>query len=140
MKIIEQAIYELIKNIVPDKAYWGAAPQPANGTTGAPFLRFNKNSEDTWRSIEGPSGMAQAYIQIDAYHDNQLGAAELGLQIKNLLDGYRGLVYYGNDSPQESIRIGGISFQDGLNTVDNEGEPLLYRSYGLFLVTYQTRD
>lgn len=132
MKLVEPAIYHLIKNTAPNKVYAHAAP---NGETG-PFVTFQRVDSVRWRSINGPSGTAQAYMQIDCYAQGYYDAKELGAAIETILDGYRGRVYYGTDSPQESVFIAGITLQNDVDVTDETDEPLLFRNSATYLVTY----
>lgn len=132
MKLVEKGIYELIKNTAVNKVFAMAAP---DGETG-PFVIFQRVDSERWRSINNPSGIAQAYIQIDAYAQGFYDAKELGAAIETVLDGYRGTVYYGTDSPQESVFIAGITLQNDADVTDETDEPLLFRNSGTYLVTY----
>lgn len=129
--MIEKAIYELIDSL--GDTYAMRAKQNAS----TPFIVFQNIGADRWRSVKGPSGMAQANIQIDSYDDSYYGAKELGEQIKTALDGYRGTVSYGSNSPQDTLRIAAISLQDETDLFDQTSEPFLYRSKHTYLVTYE---
>jgi hypothetical protein len=133
MKYPEKAIYELIKTLASGRVYGVKAPQNAT----PPFIVFQRIDSDRWRSVNGASGMAQATIQIDVYDDSLYGAKDVAIQIEDTLESYRGTVYYGSDSPQESIRIAGISTQNDSDSLDQTAEPFLFRNSADYLVTYE---
>jgi len=132
--MISRAVYNLIKTAAPAQdVYELMAPQGE----AAPFIVYNKTTESRWRHINGPDGMAQDTFQIDVYAGTSNQADEIANIIENTFDGYRGLVYYGSDSPQDSIRIGGISMQTGFSLLDQTDEPFLYRVSRDYLITYE---
>lgn len=134
MKFCEQALYELIRaELGHNRVYPLRAPQ--NET--APFVVYQRiGSNDRFRSINTPSNIAQASIQIDVYASTYESAKEIAGQLERILDGYRGTVYYGTDSPQQSVDIKGISLQNEFDALDQTEEPFLYRNSADYLVTY----
>lgn len=129
----EDAIFELCKSLVSDdKCFALVAPE---GETG-PFIIYQRVDSENFRDINGPSGLAQATIQIDSYAQGYNTVKDLADSIETTLDGYRGTVYYGDNSPQDSIDIGGISLQNDVDILDQEDEPVLYRVSAVYLVTY----
>lgn len=134
MKLLEKALFELIKNLAGSdtKVYALRAPKDAPG----PFIIFQRVDSSRFRSINNPSGVAQATIQIDCYAREYYAAKEMGLTMENLLDGYMGVVYYGDDSPSEFVDIAGISLQGDADILDDTDEPFLYRSTNSYLITY----
>lgn len=133
MKNVHPALYELLKTFASGRVTIARAPQ--NQTT--PFVVFQEVASERWRTINDRTGMCQDTFQIDVYGSTMNEAKELALSIENSLDGYRGTVYYGSDSPQDFVRIAGISRQDGGSTIDQTDEPFLYRAYADYLVTYE---
>lgn len=136
VKIVEPAIWELLKGLASGAVYFLRAPQNAIG----PFIVIQRTDSTRWRHINGPSGIAQAHIQIDCYDNTYYTAKALAASVETLLDGYDGIVYYGTNSPRESVEIGGISLQNDLDTLDQTDQPVLYRNISTFLVTYKQRD
>lgn len=134
MKFPEPAIFKLISTeLGHTRIYPLRAPQNAT----APFVVYQKTgSNDRWRGINRPSNIAQASIQIDVYAAAYDDAKTIAAQIERILDGYRGTVYYGASSPQESVEIKGISLQNDFDTLDQTDEPFLFRNSADFLVTY----
>lgn len=134
-KQVEKGIFELLKNLASGKVYLDMAPDGA-GSDG-PFIVIFRTGSERWRSINGPSGMAVAYLQIDAYAKLPYDAKNLGAAIETILDGYRNTVSYGTDSPQESVRIASSVLTGDEVAIDQEEEPVLYRNSLSFNVTYQ---
>lgn len=132
---MERALFEKIKTVpVPgDRIYAMRAPQNAT----APFVIYQRVSSERWRHINGPTGMIQATVQIDSYASTYHAAKELALLIEGVLDGFRGTVAYGGDSPQATIRFGGISCQNDIDLFDQTDEPFLYRVSADYLITYE---
>lgn len=129
----EGAIYELLKNEAGGKVYAMFAPQD----TAAPFVIFQRQSGERWRSLEGQSGLAQVEIQIDSYAGDFYSMRDLADSIETILDGYRATVYYGSNSPQNSIRIANISLQSESDIFDQTDEPFLFRNSAVYLVTFE---
>ena len=128
MKSLEKALYEKLKTLAGGKVY----PMKAPARSAGPFIIFQRTDSSRVRSINRPSGLAQAYIQVDAYAPTYYAAKELGQQIEAMLDGFRGVVYY----DATSIEVAGISMQNDVDIFDQTDEPFLFRSYASYLVTY----
>lgn len=138
-KYPEPAIFELLKNIVADESvYWEAAPPNKQGD----FIVYQQIDSDQFgkrvlNRTTGQAGIVQSYIQIDCYGTTPAAKKVLGKLVEYTLDGYQGTVYYGDNSPQDSVVIGAISKQDGeTDFVDRTDEPLLFRNSAVYLVTY----
>jgi hypothetical protein len=133
MSIAVYGIYELINGLAGGRVYHLIAKQ--NETS--PFIIIQTTSSERWRSINEPEGIAQASVQIDCYATTFLAAKQLSGQVEAILDGYRGTVSYGSYSPQDTVRIGGVSLQNELDILDQTDEPRLFRNISTYLVTYQ---
>lgn len=139
MKTVTPAIYELLKGITAInvagqvRVYAGRAPDNAT----APYIVYQETDSERWRSINNQSGIAQAYIQVDAYADKPFAASMLGADVETALVDHRGIVPYGTGSPRPSVRIAGISFQNGSDMIDQTEKPFLHRRYAVYLVTYE---
>lgn len=136
MKNVEPAIYEKLKGLAGGRVYAMRAPQ--NSVT--PFIVFQRIDSSRWRHINGPDGFNQASIQVDCYASGYYAAKDLGASVETLLDGFRGLVYYGTTSPPSHVRIAGISLQQDMDILDETAAPVLYRNSATFLVTYSQED
>lgn len=132
MKYVEPAIVKLLNDIAPGEVYLMRAAQ--NKTR---FIIIQRIDAERWRDINGPSGMVQASIQIDAYDTTYTGCKKMAGEVESVLDGYRGTVYYGEDSPQDFVRIGGASLQNDIDIADQTDEPFLFRNSMTFLITYE---
>lgn len=133
MSLIEKAVFEKIKALSGGKVY--AARAPDNEVND--FIVFQKTDSDRWRDLIEQSGMAQAYFQVDCYSKSYYNAKENAVLVEDTLDGFRGVVSYGTDSPQESIRIGAITLQSEFEDLDRTDEPFMYKTTMSFLVTYE---
>ena len=133
MKNCERGIYELLKNLAGGRVFLLQAEK----NCAAPFIVFQRTDSERWRGINSPSGMAQAYIQVDAYAKDAYTAKDLALEVESILDGHRGVVYHGNGSPQDFVRIAGVSLQNDFDTLDQTDEPVLFRNTAVYLVTYE---
>ena len=133
VKICEPAIYELLNGLAGGNVFSMRAPDNSAG----PFIVYQRSAAIRWRHINGPSGITQAFIQIDAYAATYLEAKALGAEIEDILDGYIGNVSHGSNSPQDFVAIGGISLQNDNDFIDETDEPLLYRNSASYLVTYE---
>ena len=116
-----------------NKVFYLRAPDNEPG----PFVIIQNGQRTVWRDINGPSGIAQCTLQIDAYHKTYLEAKTLASQIEDTLDGLREVVSWGSESPQETVDIRGVSLQNGVDIIDQTDIPLLYRESSSYLVTYK---
>lgn len=136
MKTCEPGIDQLLKDVAAasenEPIYALRAPDNAKGT----FIIFQRVDSQRWRSINNPSGIAQAQLLIDVYAEDYYIAKTLAGKIENALDGYSGTVYHGENSPQDFVEIGGITLQNDIDILDQEDEPVLYRNSARYNVTY----
>lgn len=131
--MIYKAIYELLKSYAGGRVYNMNSSQNAS----FPYIVMSRNDFDVWRSINAPSAMVQVEMGIDLYADNYGDIESLEAQVISALDGYRGTVEYGTDSPRDYIRIAGITLQDLDENVIEDGDILLYNVNLNFLITYE---
>lgn len=132
--VMERGLFELIENLAPGKVYALQAPQHETG----PFLVYQNPSKDRWKSFDGSANVAQKKIQIDAYAQSYWAAKTLAQQVEDTIVDYSGVVYYGTSSPQDSVRINGVTLEDSEDLLDKTDEPFLYRVRMSYLVTYYT--
>jgi hypothetical protein len=132
MKIADKAIHHLLSGLASGRVYLMRAPQNAT----APFIVFQEVDSSRWRSINAPSGIAQSTFQIDTYSQRPYEAKELAADVEEILDGYADTVFYGSDSPQDFLKIAGITLQSAVDLVDQTDEPLLFRKSVTYTVTY----
>lgn len=130
--MLERAIYELLKTLANGEVSYMRAKQDAKG----PYIVIQRVDSARVRSLQGPSKLPSAYLQIDCYDQSYIASKELSYQVETILDGFRGTVYYGGDSPQESVTIGSISLQNDLDLLDETDDPVMYRNSLTFLVMY----
>lgn len=133
----ELAVLTLLKNAAAVAALVGAriypltAPQPPT----YPLVTFQRISGVRWRSLSGPSGMAQPRIQVDAYATTYAGAKALATAVRQTLDGYRGPVQV-TSGPATYVRVGGCTLESDQDLYETDVNPKLYRVSMDFLVTH----
>jgi len=132
-KIVDYAVKELLKTLADNQVFLMRAPDGAEG----PFIIFQQTDSLRWRAINGPSGMSQVFMQVDCYAAGAYDAKELAAEVESILDGYRGTVYYGDDSPQDFVRIAGITLQNDVDIFDQTARPFLFRKSTSYLITFE---
>lgn len=132
MKIVEYAIYEKLKELCSGKVYALRAPDNTVGD----FIIFSRTDTENWRSINNPSGIAQATIQIDCYGKTYYTTKAIASSVETILDGFSGVVPYGSNSPQDTITLN-ATMQGAADLYDQTDEPFMYRVTMDFLVTFE---
>jgi hypothetical protein len=97
-----------------------------SGVPAGPSIVYNLITESTDRHMTGPSGLVISRFQIDAWATSADAANNLGLLIKERLDGFRGTV--------ESVVIQGIFSEDARNDYDSAANA--HRAQRDYFVTY----
>ena len=121
----ELAIYALLQGFAGGRVYPLLAPQDGP----LPCVVYSRISAERWRSTTGPSGMAQARIQVDVYDIGYAPAKALADNIRSALDGLRG--------EAGGVRIGGLSLISDRDFMESTPMPALYRVSMDFLMTYE---
>jgi hypothetical protein len=103
----------------------------------SPSIVYNRISAVGDHHMEGPSGLAQTRIQIDAWATTQDAAVELADLVKERLDGASGEILFGSASPSESLTLQGAFFDSEREDYDDAAE--LYRVSRDFIVWYAER-
>jgi len=137
---MERAFFTLLKSVpgidigglTSPRIYAQRAPDNAQ----APFVIFQRINTFPYRSINNPSGLARAEIQVDVYGATYYDAKERAEKIQNALDGFRGEMAQDGMSPPVYTKFGGIILQNALETLDETDEPVLHRVTMTFSVTY----
>ena len=130
----EIAVYTLLKNaaavstLVGARIYPLAAPQ--NPTY--PLITYQRISGPRWTTMDGPTGMAQPRIQVDAFATTYAGAKALATAIRTTLDGHRGTVTVTGGT----VRVGGIRLETDQDLYEADVNPKLYRVQMDFMVTH----
>lgn len=133
LKLVEFAVYELLKGLAGGAVYAQMAPKGAQG----PFIIFQRINSERVRHINGPSRLPTAEMQIDAYAEDYYDCKELGAQIEEILDGFKGIVPYGTDSPRPSVEIAGTTLENDVDIFDQTDEPYMHRSSAVYRITYR---
>jgi len=131
---IQRALYQLLKTTpVPGNRIY-ALRAPQNVT--APFVVYQRIAGERDHHLKGASGIVQARFLIDVYDREYHASRLLAADIEDVLDGYSGIVAFGNDSPQETIKVAAITCQSDVDLMDESDEPFLYRVSTDYLITY----
>lgn len=75
---------------------------------------------DHW--MQGPTGLNRPRYQIDCWSLAPGDASALADLVKEHLDGYRGPMPYGTNSPQDFITVQGVFFTDERDDFDTESQ------------------
>lgn len=103
-----------------------AMTAPQRVTT--PYVTYQRISGERWRTMDGPTGMAQPRIQVDAFATTYAGTKALGTAVRQALDGYRGTI--------GGVRVGGIAIMTDMDLYESDVDPKLYRVSMDFMVTH----
>lgn len=141
MMIMEKALWQLIAAIpgldigagADARIYHTIAPQNAQD----PYVIIQRVDSSRVRSINGPSGMVQATVQVDVYGQSRYAVKDRALLIESALDGYMGQVSITGTSPMLVCKFAGISCQNDVDLFDETDEPQLHRVSSDYLVTYE---
>lgn len=87
--------------------------------------------------MEGASGLNRTRMQIDCWATTAGAADLLARQVKERIDGYRGSMLWGEDSPAEAIVVQGIFFDSEREDYDDVAK--MYRSSKDYLIWYEER-
>jgi hypothetical protein len=85
----------------------------------------------------GPSGLSRPRIQIDCWAQSADAADALSRLVKERIDGFRGAMLWGDNSPEEAIQIQGIFFESEREDYDDTVK--MYRSSKDFFVWFEER-
>jgi hypothetical protein len=133
MSFAEIAVYEKLKSLNSGRIYPLRAPD--NMTDD--FIIYQRVGSERYRSINDPSGLLKAIIQIDCYSKSYYNVKQTALNVETILDGFRGSVVYGSNSPQDSVRVAGIVMEGDSDLIDVDEEPFLYRITMTFNIIYE---
>ena len=91
-----------------------------------PSIVYQRVSGQGSHHMQGPSSLTRPRLQIDCWADNPDDAAALADLVKVRLDGFRGTIPYGSDSPQATVNVQGVFFEDERDLFD--AATTLYRT------------
>lgn len=75
--------------------------------------------------MRGPSGLARPRIQIDCWAVSADLSSQLARLVKNRIDGFRGEMEFGSNSPKDSLTVLGVFFDSERDFYDDGNE--MYR-------------
>lgn len=84
--------------------------------------------------MQGPSGLARNRVQVDSWAATGDAATALALLVKERLDGFHGSMLWGSNSPQASVTVRGIFFDNENEFYDDTAK--LYRASQDYFVWY----
>lgn len=87
--------------------------------------------------MQGASGLARPRIQIDCWAPKADDAVSLANLVKERIDGFRGSMLWGDNSPAEAIVVQGIFFESEREDYDDAAK--LYRVSRDYFVWYEER-
>jgi hypothetical protein len=87
--------------------------------------------------MQGPSGLDRPRAQVDCWAPTADAADLLARRVKARIDGYRGSVLWGENSPEEAVVVKGIFFDSEREDYDDTAK--LYRSSKDYFVWYAER-
>lgn len=108
-----------------------------SGVPAGPAIVYNLISEETDHHMQGASGLVFARYQIDAWATTSDLAQNLALLIKSRLDGYKGPMEYGTNSPKDFITVLGVFSENAL--FDYDAAANLHRASRDFFIDYGER-
>lgn len=88
-------------------------------------------------NVEGPSGLNRVRVQIDCWAATADAADLLSRQVKERIDGYRGAMPWGDESPAEAIVVQGIFFDSEREDWDETAQ--MYRASKDYVVWFGER-
>jgi hypothetical protein len=126
----EKAVYALLSEAAAVTALAGSKifPVLAPQDTDAPFIVYHRIDAARVYSIAGPSGLAFARVQVDAYALTYAAAKNLAAAVRQTLNGFRGTA--------GDVRVGGISLQTDQDILEDGTDPPLHRVSMDFMVTH----
>ena len=116
-----------------DRIYPGVVPQ---GET-RPSIVYNLISEDEAYHMQGGSGLIAQRIQVDCWALSQALAITLANLVFDSLSGFKNVVAYGNDSPQQSVDIKGVFHNSGVDETDTSVQPFRYNRRRDYIVWFK---
>lgn len=87
--------------------------------------------------MQGPSGLARPRIQIDSWAKEIDDAVTLSGLVKERIDGFRGSILWGEDSPAEAVVVLGIFFESDREDYDDTAK--LYRVSQDYFIWFRER-
>lgn len=122
-----------IRTIVSDRVFPIQLPQGQKATS----IVYSRISGLGDNHMEGASGLSRSRIQFDCWAATADAASALALLVKERLDGFRGEVGYGGNSPANRVRIQGIFFDSEREFYDDSNS--MYRVSHDYLIWYEER-
>lgn len=85
--------------------------------------------------MQGPSGLGRPRFQIDSWSPAADGASSLSRLVKERIDGFRGTISYGSNSPQSTVEVLGVFLDSERDDYDDSAQ--MYRVSMDFFVWFR---
>lgn len=136
MKDIRPALYALLVGdptvsslVGGSRIYPVRLPQGDRG----PSLVYHRITGLVEYEMNGSAGLLQTLMQLDAIATSADAATQLGNAVHDVLSGYRGTVFFGTASPQNSVVVQGIFQTNERDIYDAPTEmTMLQRDYSIW--------
>lgn len=102
-----------------------------------PSIVYSRISAIGEHHMQGSSGLARPRIQIDCWAQSADIATALGNLVKERIDGFRGQMEFGGNSPADIIAVQGVFFDNERDDYDDAAQ--LYRLSRDYFVWYEER-
>ena len=122
-----------IAAVVGARVYPLKMPQGQTGTS----IVYSRISNSGDHHMEGPSGLSSPRMQIDCWSTNPDTAASLADLVKERIDGFRGEIGYGGDSPSNRVRVQGVFFDSEREDYDSDVQ--MYRVSRDYFIWFEER-
>ena len=84
-----------------------------------PSIVYTRISGQGDHHMGGPSGLSRVRMQIVCWATSASSAVNLANAVKNYLDGFRGTVLWGDNSPPEAIDVRGVFYESERDLYDD---------------------
>jgi Protein of unknown function (DUF3168) len=128
--LADAAINAIVTTAGVSRIYPGILPQ---GITATSIVQ-NLVSELSNIAMDGPTHLGQARVQLDCWALTQDAAVALANLVMDRLNGHRGIIAFGGNSPQDEIVVKGVFHDQGLDDYDSVAK--MHRRSRDYLIHY----
>jgi hypothetical protein len=124
--VLEIGLQALLAGVGGSTGAYGGGYAPQSAV--APFLTYQRISADRDFHLQGPTGMADVRMQIDAYAATYLQARQVAGAVRQLLDGYLGT--------SVGVKITASRLISDLDVFEPDTDPKLFRVSMDYLISH----
>lgn len=124
--ILEVALQSMLATIDGSN---GAYPLYSPQDQAAPYILFGRVDTDRDFTLQGPSGLADARIEITAYAPGYQQALTLSGKVRQALNGFLGTV--------EDVEILACRLDTDADTFEDGTDPKLFGAQSFYLISYR---